>query len=188
MSTLTYGSIPRFILVINRELKQHGKTKTKMSATYSEGDENVKKSNEWQKLNNSVAIRASSPQFCVLVISRFMGCVNKRQRISHFLFEIGLLSLRILLTILQKKKYVRLRHFGHLPNWARWIILLYRGHPTTVFCKISVRRAKYCLEFSITWGRIKISIWPFPRAENQGKQASARREMWPFHSCLIFEA
>ena len=24
-----------------------------------------------------------------------------------------------------------------------------RGHPTTVFCKISVRRSKYCLEFSI---------------------------------------
>ena len=25
-----------------------------------------------------------------------------------------------------------------------------QGHPTTVFCKISVRRSKYCLEFSIT--------------------------------------
>ena len=24
-----------------------------------------------------------------------------------------------------------------------------QGHPTTVFCKISVRRNKYCLEFSI---------------------------------------
>ena len=25
-----------------------------------------------------------------------------------------------------------------------------QGHPTTVFCKISVRRSKYCLESSIT--------------------------------------
>ena len=24
-----------------------------------------------------------------------------------------------------------------------------QGHPTTVFCKISVRRSKFCLEFSI---------------------------------------
>ena len=44
-----------------------------------------------------------------------------------------------------------------------------RGHPTTVFCKISVRSSKYCLEFSITWGRLKIS-WR------------------PLHSCTIFEA
>ena len=43
------------------------------------------------------------------------------------------------------------------------------GHPTTVFWEISVRRSKYCLEFSITWGRLKIS-------------------RWPFHQCTIFEA
>ena len=49
----------------------------------------------------------------------------------------------------------------------RW--KLCQGHPTTVFCQIPVRRTKYCLEFSITWGRLKIS----------------RR---PFHSCTIFEA
>ena len=42
-------------------------------------------------------------------------------------------------------------------------------HPTTVFCKISVRRRKYCLEFSIAWGRLKIV-------------------RWPFHSCTSFEA
>ena len=28
-----------------------------------------------------------------------------------------------------------------------------QGQPTTVFCKISVRRSKYCLEFSITQGQ-----------------------------------
>ena len=26
--------------------------------------------------------------------------------------------------------------------------------PTTVFCKISVRRSKFCLEFSFTWLKI----------------------------------
>ena len=32
-----------------------------------------------------------------------------------------------------------------------------QGHPATVFCKISVRRRKYCLEFSFASGRLKIS-------------------------------
>ena len=44
-----------------------------------------------------------------------------------------------------------------------------QGHPMTVFSEISVWRSKYCLEFFITWGRLKIS-W------------------WPFHSCTIFQA
>ena len=44
-----------------------------------------------------------------------------------------------------------------------------QGYPMTVFCQISVRRGKNCLEFSIACGRIKIS-------------------RWPFHSCTIFEA
>ena len=44
-----------------------------------------------------------------------------------------------------------------------------QGHPTTGFCKISVRRSKCCLEFSIAWGRFKIY-------------------RWLFHSCTIFEA
>ena len=42
-----------------------------------------------------------------------------------------------------------------------------QGHPTTVFCKMSVRRSKFCLEFSFTG--LKIS-------------------RWPFHSCTTFEA
>ena len=42
-----------------------------------------------------------------------------------------------------------------------WINLIYidQGHPTTVFCELSVRRSKYCLEFSNTWGRLKIARW-----------------------------
>ena len=32
-----------------------------------------------------------------------------------------------------------------------------QGHPTTVFCKISVRRSKYCLEISIAQKKLKIS-------------------------------
>ena len=34
---------------------------------------------------------------------------------------------------------------------------LIQGHPTTGFCKLSVQRSKYCLEFFVTWGRLKIS-------------------------------
>ena len=44
-----------------------------------------------------------------------------------------------------------------------------QGHPTSVFCKISVRRSRYCLEFSIIWGRLKTS-------------------RWSFHLCKIFDA
>ena len=56
-------------------------------------------------------------------------------------------------------------------TWAAWSkkARISQGHPTTVFCKICVRRSKYYLEFSITWGKPK-SSW------------------WPFHLCRIFEA
>ena len=42
----------------------------------------------------------------------------------------------------------------------------YQGHPATVFCKISVRRSKYCLKFSISWGRLKTSGWTFHSRTN----------------------
>ena len=32
-----------------------------------------------------------------------------------------------------------------------------QGQPKTVFCKVSVWRGKYCLEFSVTRGQLKIS-------------------------------
>ena len=56
-------------------------------------------------------------------------------------------------------------------TWAAWSkkARISQGHPTTVFCKICVRRSKYYLEFSITWGRLKSS-------------------RWPFHLCRIFKA
>ena len=50
-----------------------------------------------------------------------------------------------------------------------WHNKLEQGHPTTVFCKISVLKSKYYLEFSITWGWLEIS-------------------RWLFHSCTIFKA
>ena len=63
-------------------------------------------------------------------------------------------------------------------NFSSWLLQLYetsqipyqqecQGHATTVFCEITVRRSKNCLEFSIAWGRLKIY-------------------RWPFHSCTIF--
>ena len=37
-----------------------------------------------------------------------------------------------------------------------------QGHPTTVFLRWNICwRSKNCLEFSIAWGRLKISRWPF---------------------------
>ena len=36
-----------------------------------------------------------------------------------------------------------------------------RGHPTTVFSQISVRRTKNCPEFSIAWWRLNIFRWLF---------------------------
>ena len=58
---------------------------------------------------------------------------------------------------------------NHYEYWRRYDLLAkwLPGHLTTVFCKVSVRRSKNCLEFSIAWGRLKIS-------------------RWPFHSCTIF--
>ena len=35
-----------------------------------------------------------------------------------------------------------------------FVCLFVQGHPTTVFCEKSVRRSKYCLEFSFAWGRL----------------------------------
>ena len=33
----------------------------------------------------------------------------------------------------------------------------HQGHPTSIFCKVSFRESKYCLEFTVlTWGRLKI--------------------------------
>ena len=58
----------------------------------------------------------------------------------------------------------RFGNVNHVYGWtSRKIIadMIIQGHPTTTFCKISVRRSKYCLEFSITWGRLRISRWPF---------------------------
>ena len=53
------------------------------------------------------------------------------------------------------------------------VTVIHQEHPTTVFCKISVRRSKNSLKFSIAWERLKISRWPFP---------------FMSHSCTIFEA
>ena len=47
-----------------------------------------------------------------------------------------------------------------LPQLLKIIITFrvwHKGHPTKFFCKISVQRSKYCLEFAIIWGRLKIS-------------------------------
>ena len=39
-------------------------------------------------------------------------------------------------------------------------------HPMSVFCQISVWRSKNCLEFSIPWGGLTNSRWPFHSPTN----------------------
>ena len=46
------------------------------------------------------------------------------------------------------------------PRWYRPLQAFDQGHPTTVFCKISVQSSKYSLEFSITWGRLFLDDRP----------------------------
>ena len=46
------------------------------------------------------------------------------------------------------------------PRWYRPLQAFDQGHPTTVFCKISVQSSKYSLEFSITWGRLFLDDSP----------------------------
>ena len=45
---------------------------------------------------------------------------------------------------------------------VRVVVDVVQGHPTTVFCKISVRRSKYCLEFFITWRTAKNFLMTVP--------------------------
>ena len=78
--------------------------------------------------------------------------------------------------ILQSKTPIRIptpaltRHQGFvLLTYFDDCLLHHQGHPTTVFCKISVRKSKNRLKFSFALRRLKIS-------------------RWMFHSCTVFEA
>ena len=78
----------------------------------------------------------------------------------HRLRDYGLRWQFILLLSLQQFSFI---HYGTADRGGT-------GAPNDHFLlKISVRRSKNCLEFSMAWGSLKI-----PR--------------WPFHSCTIFEA
>ena len=60
-----------------------------------------------------------------------------------------------------------LTSFRHVFN-PKWM-LVYQGTQRLFSVKYSVRRSSCCLEFSFTWGRLKVFIWPC-------------------YSCTIFEA
>ena len=85
--------------------------------------------------------------------------------------------------------------------------LIWQWHLTTVFGKISVRRSKYCLELSITSGRMKMAQWQCGKWQWHlttvfGKISVRRSKYclelsitsgrmkisrWPFHSCSFLE-
>ena len=67
-----------------------------------------------------------------------------------------------------------------------WIL---QGCPTTVLCKISVRRNKYCLEFSITWGWLRVSSWLFHSTaifETYQQQSITIKDKSPWESNATF--
>ena len=68
---------------------------------------------------------------------------NKKHRIEKQTDGAFARMLRIALNLL--RDHISSKDlYGHLIPKAQ-------GHPMTVFCKISIRRSKNCLEFSIGW-------------------------------------
>ena len=55
-----------------------------------------------------------------------------------------------------------LRWILFLRRWTPVSVSTVQGHPKTLFCKISHRKSRCRLDLSFTWGRVKISRWPFP--------------------------
>ena len=85
----------------------------------------------YRKLESNVYHRHDRERLCsVFAPFLFKSCFwrSKKGRKSYFPYSL------------------RCRFYSTLSEQGR--------HPTTVFSKISVRRSKYCLEFSITWGRL----------------------------------
>ena len=63
------------------------------------------------------------------------------------------------------------------------------GVLATVLCKISVRRNKYCLEFSITWGWLRVSSWLFHSTaifETYQQQSITIKDKSPWESNATF--
>ena len=60
------------------------------------------------------------------------------------------------------KPYKNNKVWNQLKNrQQKHVALRNQGHPTALFCKISVRRSKNSLEFSMPWRGEIISRWPF---------------------------
>ena len=70
---------------------------------------------------------------------------------GNYMFSIILQHSNFLQTLKQLRKVKKFAtdcHFQYRFDHDVHIIPYNQGHPTTVFCKISVWRSKYCLEFS----------------------------------------
>ena len=98
---------------------------------------------------------------------------------SYFYNSVFILAYCVITPIPSRTRWTR-HERGQSPTLslaAVWLCISCRlafhnnnqGHLTTAFCKISVGKSKYCLEFSTAWERL-------------------RNSRWPFHSCTIFEA
>ena len=77
---------------------------------------------------------------------------------SPFSLTLDVCSFHCLLLRLRNKLYAKLRLVITF-KFLSWMFLkspFQQGHPTTIFCKISVRRSKCCLEISFAWGRLNL--------------------------------
>ena len=109
--------------------------------------------------------------FCLVVLSSFSNCWIVWRFVSLKLFwTISIIWWRVR-PIFLVYAASNIRFLEGFVNVIYLLVLgwITQGHPTTVFCKISVRRSKYWVKYSISWGWLKIS-------------------RWPFQSCTIFEA
>ena len=78
--------------------------------------------------------------------------------------------LKLMFYTVEVEPYLFLNNsFVHVQSHIINVYTVVGGTQRLYSVKLSVQKSKYCLRFSITWGLLKIS-------------------RWPFHSCTVFEA
>ena len=76
---------------------------------------------------------------------------SEQKHVPHFLHKNENRTFHVVLMQIKGKEMYKIKRCAAI----RPVVVFHNsGHPTTVFCKISVRRSKFCLEFSFTWQKI----------------------------------
>ena len=121
----------------------------------------------------NITINCQVDKALLLVLNKSAQHSAVHVSVSKWFFHTCAISILSLLKSLQNGNninfHVLMANQGMYSDGKYWEYRRNQGHPMTVFCEISVRRSKSCLEFSVGWGRLRLL-------------------RWPFHSCTIFEA